>query len=56
VASNNNVLNTLHSGEIYVHCCLCELFDFSSKVGSLCGGSEGIERHGIEASSAGRAS
>jgi hypothetical protein len=55
-ASNIRALNTLRDGEIYIYSYLCELFDLSSKAGSLRGGNEGIERRGIEASSSGWAS
>jgi hypothetical protein len=53
---NIRALNTLRGGEIYVYSCLYELFDLSLKASSLSGGNEGVERCGIEALSAGRAS
>jgi hypothetical protein len=53
---NIRALNTLRGGEIYVYSCLYELFDLSLKPSSLSGGNEGVERCGIEALSAGRAS
>jgi hypothetical protein len=55
-ALNIRALKSLCGGKSYVHSCLCELFDVSLKAGSLRGGNEGIEHHGIEASSVGRAS
>jgi hypothetical protein len=36
-ALNVKVLNTLHGVKIYIYSCLCELFDLSSKAGSLWG-------------------
>jgi hypothetical protein len=54
-ASNVRALNTLGSVKIYMYSYLYELFDLSSKAGSLRGRNEGIERRGVEASSASQA-
>jgi hypothetical protein len=35
-------LNSLCSFKFYIYSCLCELFDLSSKAGSLWGGNEGM--------------
>jgi hypothetical protein len=47
------LLYALRSVKIYIYSCLCELFDLSSKAGSLRGGNEGIEHRDVKASSAG---
>jgi hypothetical protein len=47
-------VNTLRGVKIYIY--LCQLFDLSLKAGSLWAGNEGIERHGVKASSASCAS
>jgi hypothetical protein len=43
--------DTLRGDAIYIYSSSCELSDFSSKDGSMHGGNEWVERHGIEASS-----
>jgi hypothetical protein len=50
---NVKTLSTLSGVKIYIYSCLCELFDLSSKAGSLRGRNEGIEHRGAEASSNG---
>jgi hypothetical protein len=41
-ASTVRGLNSLCSFKFYIYSCLCELFDLSSKAGSLWGGNEGM--------------